>query len=210
MTTYQPSFVVLAFLALIGGCQSTAKPGRGFTTPVPGKQDAAAAVESATLSVSDADTPAPVVVAMTPLTSKIVAQVEHEDWGAFLPRVGTLATTAACVSLRDGSVTPNTAVRVCSSAELKARAGYLLQDLSRDLKEHNGMRTGGWSCTATECTIHAGEMGINATLSLAHVGATVALLGVEETCGGALTEDTLKELAREKPAKVPPQCKPSK
>jgi hypothetical protein len=34
--------------------------------------------------------------------------------------------------------------------------------------------------------------------------------GVEETCNSALTEDTLKELAREKPAKIPPQCKPSK
>jgi hypothetical protein len=181
--------------------------------PVPAAPSAAAA-EHAGVSAVDADTtPAPAATATDPAAAAfrascaplVAAQVDRAAWGAFVPLEGVPISTAACISLLDGSVSPNATVRVCDTANFEARIGPALRVLAKGLASSDRSASD-WSCTEKECTLQGGEMGISATLTFALVGSEAKVVHMHEPCGGAFTADTLEQLAKQKPAKAPPAC----
>jgi hypothetical protein len=204
------NFILGCVLAGVA-CKPASNPANDHLVPA---ASSAAAAGHAGMSAVDAGTaPAPVATVTDPAAAAfrrsfaplVAAQVDRGAWGAFVPLEGVPISTAACISLLDGNVSPNAAVRVCDTAHFEARIGPALRVLAKGLASSDGSASD-WSCTEKACTLQGGEMGISATLTFALAGSEAKVVYVHEPCGGAFTDDTLTQLAKQKPAKAPPAC----
>lgn len=141
------------------------------------------------------------------VAAQLVSQVRRGEWAAFIPKDGIVVHHDACISLMDGSLQPASETRECFEVDLEGsdyanRLGFLADDLQRV----GGSPDAGWRCEKMQCTLNDGEMGFSGTLTFAREGGAVRLLKVKTTCGGALSDTTIKKLGQAKAARPAHAC----
>lgn len=124
------------------------------------------------------------------LAEGLVAQVEHGNWGAFLPAggamnsVSTSIVNAADALLVDPNTPPDTTRRLCAATEIEAAVGSDLREIVADLRAKFAFdRTSGFTCRGSYCEIYNGEFCYNRRLVFAREGALVRLVAVRFYCG---------------------------
>jgi hypothetical protein len=205
----------LLFLPLLLSCKAplaVPSDGPACVETVAAPVTTMAAARPATM-IAPAPRPLPIGVDAkfwSELAPGIIAQVEREDWGAFLPAEGTTLRSGARVNLADHGPDLTTASwrRACDAKELEDRESYLLRALADDLvRADKRFPEEGFTCVKDTCSVYYGEMGFNGSLVFARAGEAVKLVSVADH-EVAVGEDTQREIdRRDRALRKPPPCR---